>query len=109
MFWRAAREIDPIARDESTLPGAREGDLSELFAAAGLLDVTEVPLEVSMEHPDFEEWWVPYTGGVGPMGAYFALLTGEQQVTLREQCRTMLPTGPFTLVSRAWATRGTVG
>lgn len=109
LFWHAAREINPDGHGASLLPGAHEGDLSELFTAAGLVDVTEVPLEVSMEHPDFEEWWVPYTGGVGPMGAYFALLTEKQQVALREQCRAMLPTGPFTLVSRAWAARGTVG
>ncbi|HEX8024876.1 MAG TPA: class I SAM-dependent methyltransferase, partial [Candidatus Limnocylindrales bacterium] len=37
-FWAAARELDPTAPDESTLPGVREGHLAELFAAAGLGD-----------------------------------------------------------------------
>jgi SAM-dependent methyltransferase len=108
LFWRAAREIDPVVRDESLLPGAREGDLSALFGEVGLQDVAEVPLEISMEHSDFEEWWTPYTGGVGPVGSYFALLDEEHQAAVRERCRAMLPTGPFTLVSRAWAARGVV-
>src|SRR5918996_1787013 len=31
VFWRAARELDPGARDESGLAGAREGELAELL------------------------------------------------------------------------------
>ena len=109
LFWRAASEIDPVVRDESTLPGARKGDLSELFTTVGLLDVEEMGLDITMQHSGFDEWWVPYTGGVGPVGSYFALLSDEHQVALRERCRSLLPKGQFTLVSRAWAARGTVG
>ncbi len=108
LFWRAAREIDPVVRDDSLQPGAHEGDLSELFAAAGLLDVREVALDITMEHSDFDEWWFPYTGGVGPMGSYLALLDEEHKMAIRERCRAMLPKGPFSLVARAWAARGTV-
>lgn len=108
LFWRAAREIDPIVRDDSLQPGAHEGDLSELFAEAGLLDIREVALEITMEHSDFEEWWLPYTGGVGPMGAYLALLDEEHTMAIRERCRAMLPEGPFALVARAWSARGIV-
>src|SRR5438270_8454888 len=35
-FWRAVRELDPAADDESGLAGAREGHLAALFAQAGL-------------------------------------------------------------------------
>lgn len=107
-FWHAARTLDPTISDESQLPGAHEGALSELFAAAGFLDISEVALELTVQHDDFEEWWAPYTDGVGPAGAYFASLAAEHQIALREQCRTMFPEGPFTLVSHAWAARGTV-
>ncbi|MBX3092648.1 MAG: methyltransferase domain-containing protein [Cryobacterium sp.] len=107
-FWHAARTLDPAISDESQLPGAHEGSLSELFAAAGLGDIVEVALELSVQHRDFEEWWTPYTGGVGPAGAYFASLAAEHRTALREQCRSMLPDGPFTLVAHAWAARGTV-
>ena len=36
VYWEAARSVDAGAIDESGLAGAREGQLAELFAAAGL-------------------------------------------------------------------------
>ena len=106
LFWDAARELDPDVEDESRLAGAREGHLSELFAAAGLRDVEERALSVDVEHPSFEDWWEPFTLGVGPAGAYAAGLGVEQQARLRERCRELMPVPPFVLSARAWAARG---
>jgi SAM-dependent methyltransferase len=106
LFWRAARELDPSVHDESGLAGAREGHLVELFAAAGLRDVEGTILSSSLEHSSFEEWWEPYTRGVGPAGAYVAGLDADRQAELRERCRTMLPDGPFVVTAQAWAARG---
>jgi SAM-dependent methyltransferase len=108
VFWAAARELAPGVHDESQLPGAREGQLTELFGAAGLHDVEETSLSVDVEHPSFEEWWEPYTLGVGPAGAHVAGLDPERQAQLRERCRQMLPEAPFVLTARAWAARGVV-
>jgi SAM-dependent methyltransferase len=105
-FWDVARELDPDVDDESGLVGAREGDLTLLFEAAGLRDVEERALSVSLEHPTFEEWWEPYTFGVGPAGAYVAKLDPERQARLREACRSALPDAPFVLTPRAWTARG---
>ena len=79
VFWMAARQLDPAAVDESQLAGARQGHLAEFFAAAGLREIEEVVLEVSLEHPTFEEWWQPYTGGVGPAGSYVMSLGSDRQ------------------------------
>ncbi|MGA8046612.1 MAG: class I SAM-dependent methyltransferase [Dermatophilaceae bacterium] len=106
LFWRAARALDPAVVDESQRAGARAGHLPELFATAGLREVEETLLSIEREHADFEEWWEPYTGGVGPVGAYVRTLSPEHRDELRDRCREMLPDGPFTLISRAWATRG---
>jgi SAM-dependent methyltransferase len=106
VFWRAARELDPKVRDESRLAGARERHLAELFEAAGLHDIQETSVSARLEHPSFEEWWEPYTGGVGPAGAYVASLDPERQIELSETCRRMLPAAPFVLTARAWAVRG---
>jgi SAM-dependent methyltransferase len=105
-FWDVARELDAVVDDESRLVGAREGDLTRLFEAAGLRDVEETALSVSLEHPTFEEWWEPYTFGVGPAGAYVAKLDPERQARLREACRSALPDAPFVLTPRAWTARG---
>ena len=107
-FWDAARELDPDVVDESKLAGARAGHLPELFEAAGLRRVAETALEVTIEHPTFEDWWEPFTLGVGPAGAYAAGLDAEGQAELRERCRARFPEPPFVLTARAWAARGRV-
>lgn len=106
VFWRAARELDPEVDDESQLAGAREGHLAELFEAAQLHEIEETALIVSLEHASFEEWWEPFTGGVGPAGSYVASLDAERQAALRESCRNLLPVQPFVVTARAWAARG---
>jgi len=106
VYWDAVREFDPGARDESDLAGAREGNLTALFEQAGLREVEESALSLSVEHPTFEEWWEPYTLGVGPAGAYVAGLDPEQQLELREHCRARLPAPPFLIEARAWCARG---
>ena len=107
LFWRAAAELDPGVMDESRFAGAREGHLVELMTEAGLREVRGAVLTVSLEHPTFDEWWEPYTGGVGPAGQYVAKLSAEEQLELRERCRALLPEPPFTLESRAWSAIGT--
>jgi SAM-dependent methyltransferase len=105
-FWQAARELDPEVDDESRLAGTREGQLAALFEAAGLRDIEATVLSVRVEHPSFEEWWEPFTGGVGPAGSYVASLDEERRAELRERCRALLPAAPFALTAHAWATRG---
>ncbi len=105
-FWQAVHEVDPAAEDESGLAGAREGHLAELFVEAGLREVEETALPVRLEHASFEEWWEPFTLGVGPAGSYVKALDSAQEAELRERCRERMPDAPFTLSARAWAARG---
>jgi len=105
-FWRAAREIDPDVHDESERAGARQGQLVELFEAAGLREVSETALEVARDHPTFEAWWEPYTRGVAPAGAFVASLDDEHRGILRDRCRELLGDPPIRIVARAWAARG---
>ena len=106
VFWRAARELDPEARDESGLAGAREGHLAELFADAGLSSVEETSLEATMQFESFDEWWEPFTLGVGPAGAYTQTRDEASREQLRARCEELLPAAPFTLSTWAWAARG---
>ena len=105
-FWEVATGLDANVEDESSLVGARTGDLADLFASAGLRDVEETALSVSLEHPSFEDWWEPFTFGVGPAGVYVAALDSERRARLREHCREALPEAPFVLTARAWTARG---
>jgi SAM-dependent methyltransferase len=106
LFWRAARGLDPQVDDESGMAGVREGHLAELFEAAGLHEIEATALWVSREHATFDAWWEPFTKGVGPAGSFLASLGADQQVELREACRSMITTTPFVVTARAWAARG---
>jgi SAM-dependent methyltransferase len=105
-FWKAAHELGGDVMDESKLAGAREGHLAELFREAGVHAIEAGALEVNVEHRTFEDWWQPFTLGVGPAGAYVAALDEDARTRLRERCRRTLPPAPFVLTARAWAARG---
>ena len=105
VYWEAVRELDPASEGEAHLAGATEGDLTRLFEQAGMTDVDEDPLTVNVEHTTFDEWWEPYTLGVGPAGAYIAGLAPEAREELRENCRARLPEPPFTISASAWSAR----
>ena len=106
MFWDVARELDRSVQGEARLAGTREGDLGGLFGAAGLREIEESALSVDVEHPSFDEWWEPFTLGVGPAGRHVAQLSSEQQARLREACRARLPQAPFVIAAQAWVARG---
>ncbi len=107
-FWKAARQLEPNLVDESHLAGARQGHLRELFEAAGLQNIEETAFSVAVEHPTFDDWWEPYTFGVGPAGVYTSSLDSDRQARLRDLARDQLPEPPFVLTSYAWAARGIV-
>jgi SAM-dependent methyltransferase len=108
-FWSVVKGLDPVANDESTLAGARPGALADLFEAADLREIEDSTLEVTVGLEGFEDWWEPYTLGVGPSGDYVARLSPDRVERLRAAARERIPDGPFELTVAAWATRATVG
>jgi SAM-dependent methyltransferase len=105
-FWDAARELYPDVDDESERPGTHDGQLAQLFLAAGFHDVTSAALSVSLDLDGFDAWWQPFTFATGPAGQLVAGLDDAARDALREACRRRLPDGPFTLDAVAWAARG---
>ena len=107
-FWDSVHVIDPDAPDEALLSGAHKGHLTEMFEAAGLRDVEESPISVDVVHPTFEEWWEPYTYGIGPAGEHVQQLDDDGRARLESVARDRLGSGPFTVTATAWAARGKV-
>jgi ubiquinone/menaquinone biosynthesis C-methylase UbiE len=105
-YWKAARELDPNLTGESERAGAREGHLAELFEAAWLREVEQAELSATTEYETFEEWWYPYTLGVGPAGAHAQSLSPDKLAEVRQRCRQLLPEPPFAFTAFAWAARG---
>jgi hypothetical protein len=103
VFWDAVRDSDPQHPGEAHLPGTRARHLGELASSAGLLVVDQPSLTVDVTFATFEDWWEPFTYGVGPAGAYVAGLDGSGRDVLRAVCHARLPDEPFTLSATAWS------
>ena len=106
LFWTAVRDLWPGAVDESSLPGAREGHLVELFEAAGLRRVDGSVVTAPLEMASFDAYWEPFTRGVGPAGSYLQELDPPDRERLRARARELVASEPFTVTARAWAARG---
>lgn len=101
-FWRVVHRCDPAAAGEAARPGSWEGDLTRMFTEAGLREVEETLLTVSREFATFEEWWEPFTLGVGPAGVYVQSLNRIERAGLEAALREDLGAGPLTIHASAW-------
>lgn len=107
IFWEAARAIRPDIQGEAHLAGTHDGHLVSLLGAAGLDDARQAELSATIEHPDFEAWWTPFTRGTGPGGAFVASLDPEDRLRLRAECQQRLPAGSIVITAAAWVAVGT--
>lgn len=107
-FPEVRRSLDPQSHAESALPGTAEGDLERLFSQAGIENVRSGVATVRVRFASFDEWWEPFTLGVGPVGEYMKTLTTAGVAALRHACAERLPSsGSFETVASAWVAIGT--
>ncbi len=108
-FWDAALTLDPDAPGEqTTMPFCSQDELVAAWQSHGLRDISSADLEVTTTYVDFEDYWLPFTLGVGPGGAYATSLAPGDLDLLRDACFTKLgsPGGSFDLTAVAVAVRG---
>jgi len=111
-FWDAAIAADPAAAplDEGVrFPLCRPQPLHDLWAAAGLDDVAVEPVVIETPFADFDDYWTPFLGGVGPAPGHLASLPADRRAQVRELLRARTAAsfdGPLPLHARAWAVRG---
>ena len=112
-FWDAAVELDHIARefDEGIrFPLCQEGQLETLVREAGLKQVEAIPIEVRTVFQDFDDYWQPFLGNVGPAPNYTMSLKLKDRQKLEDKLHQSLPVddnGSISLIARAWAVKGT--
>lgn len=103
-FWDGVSDVDPDADNESIAAGVGEGHLAELFDEAGLPGSTTTVLTVAVEFERFEDWWEPFTYGVGPAGAFIAAQPPARVAEVRSACAARLGPEPFSVTGSAWCT-----
>jgi SAM-dependent methyltransferase len=114
VFWDAVMARDPAvaARDERRMPLCRSGALHKLWTNAGLAEVSETWLEITMQFDSFPDFWDPFLLGQGPAGVYVQNLGPVARQDLRDEVKRRLgllsESAPFELPARACAVRGSV-
>jgi SAM-dependent methyltransferase len=106
-FWHAVHGLDPQTADEA-VPASTEGALARIFDEAGLDDVRSTTVSSRVEFTSFEDWWEPFTYGVGPAGAYTRGLDAPRLQELAERCRELMGEPPFEVTAVARAVVGLV-
>jgi ubiquinone/menaquinone biosynthesis C-methylase UbiE len=102
LFWSAMQTVKPDVKGERERAGTVEGDIAERLKRAGARDVAAGFLEVSVHYSGFEDFWEPFTFGVGPAGQALASLQDDQKAAVRQAIRAQLPAGSFSLDARSW-------
>lgn len=105
--WTAAQKLGFSAgRGNDSSTGTAKGQLFDVFTAAGLGDVEEEEVSIVIDHASFDEWWEPFTHGVGPVGAFVQGLDDEQCDALVTELRGSLGDPPSGIAAVTWAARG---
>jgi len=113
-FWDAAVALNPEALpldEQVRFPICHPDGLQTAFDEAGLQVVDVRRLEAEAHFADFDDYWEPFLGGVGPAPAYVASLDSAGQAQLRHVLQETLPIQPdgsIPLISGAWMIRGLV-
>lgn len=113
-FWDAAVALNPAAKalDEGErFPLCQPHMLEKLFYEAGLQNIEVQAIDASSVFENFEDYWSPFLGEVGPAPGYVKSLGADQRLALEDRLRATLPTdqdGIISLVARAWAVKSIV-
>ena len=106
-FWRGVGTAGIRTRGEADLVGTREGQLADLCTRAGLDPQETTVLSVAVRFETFEDWWEPFTFGIGPAGEFVAGLDDDTRERVRAACAAELGSGSFEVTGDAWAVRAT--
>jgi len=114
VFWDEAMALHPAAaaNDERHMPLCRRGELSTLWRAQALTNVSEEAITIETPFSSFDDYWSAFLEKQGPAGAFVAALPAgdREQLRLRLQGR-LLGDGadrPLVLSARAWGVRGVI-
>ncbi len=112
MLWDVAGVLDPTLERAYFRPLNGPDDMAVMWRDLGLRDVEQTSLLIRMEFQSFEDYWAPFASGEGPHGQYVVKLAEPARETLKHHLYRAYsanrPDGPRSMVSVAWACRGTI-
>jgi len=109
--WPLRLGLRELGARISPTPGADNSSLkglTELFARAGLQGIATSTIDVTMQFPDFDDFWASQTPGFNPIVKMIAKLEMSDRARLVAAVRTKVvrPDGTVAYAARANAVRG---
>lgn len=112
ILWDIAGVLDPQLVRPYFRPLNGPDEMAAVWRDLGLTDVEQTSLMIRMEYTGFDDYWAPFASGEGPHGQYVVNLPETARETLKQHVRRAYianrPDGPRSMVSVAWACRGSV-
>ncbi|MBI5301590.1 MAG: class I SAM-dependent methyltransferase [Chloroflexi bacterium] len=102
-FWDAAVALDSQANefDEGIrFPLCQRGQLESLIRKVGLKEIEATPIEVKTVFKNFDDYWQPFLGNVGPAPSYTMSLNQKDRQNLEDKLRKALPIDDNGSISR---------
>jgi SAM-dependent methyltransferase len=93
-------------------PFTGPGEFGEAWRALGLREVAETSLTIRADFTSFDDYWGPWLGGQGTIGAYVCGLSEERRALVERHTRLAYlagdEDGSRSFAATAWAVRGVV-
>jgi ubiquinone/menaquinone biosynthesis C-methylase UbiE len=94
-------------------PFTRPGEFAATWTQLGLREVEQTALTIRMEFTCFADYWEPWLGGQGTVGAYVTSLSEDRRALVERHLRLAYlagdEDGPRSFSASAWAARGVRG
>lgn len=113
VFADTAAVLDPAGEAfrarQFSAPFTGPGELAVAWSGMGLREVEQTGLTIRMEFASFADYWEPWLGGQGTVGAYVLSLDSEKRRRVEHHLRLAYlagDDGPRSFAATAWAVRG---
>lgn len=114
VFADTAAALDPggeaFRARQFSAPFTGPGELAAAWTRLGLGAVEQTALTIRMEFRSFADYWEPWLGGQGTVGAYVARLSEAKRQLIEHHLRLAYlaggADGPRSFAATAWAVRG---
>ena len=114
VFADTAAALDPdgeaFRARQFSAPFTSPGELATAWTRLGLGEVEQTALTIRMEFRSFADYWEPWLGGQGTVGAYVTSLSEAKRRLIEHHLRLAYlaggEDGPRSFAATAWAVRG---
>jgi hypothetical protein len=114
VFADTAAALDPAGEEfrarQFSAPFTGPGELGAAWAELGLDEVEEVALTIRMEFASFADYWEPWLGGQGTVGAYVQGMSEATRQRVKHHLQLAYLAGGAdgvrSFAATAWAVRG---